>query len=45
MLTRTPGIFVAGDNRVKEVRQLVTAAADGATAATAAIKYLNDKKA
>ncbi|ADU23638.1 MULTISPECIES: NAD(P)/FAD-dependent oxidoreductase [Ruminococcus] len=44
-LTRTPGIFVAGDNRVKEVRQLVTAAADGATAATAAIKYLNDKKA
>lgn len=44
-LTKTAGIFVAGDNRVKAVRQLVTAAADGATAATAAIKYLNDKKA
>ncbi len=40
-LTRTAGIFVAGDNRVKEVRQLVTAAADGAVAATAAVKYLN----
>ena len=30
--TKTPGIFVAGDNRAKEVRQLVTAASDGATA-------------
>ena len=39
--TRTPGVFVAGDNRVKEVRQLVTAAADGAVAATEAVKYLN----
>ena len=39
--TDTPGIFVAGDNRVKEVRQLVTASADGAVAATEAIKYLN----
>ena len=33
--TRTAGIFVAGDNRTKSVRQLVTATADGATAATA----------
>ena len=40
-LTKTKGIFVAGDNRVKQVRQLVTAAADGAVAATAAVKYLN----
>ena len=40
-LTRASGIFVAGDNRTKEVRQLITAAADGAVAATAAIKYLN----
>ena len=40
-LTKTAGIFVAGDNRVKQVRQLVTAAADGAVAATAAVKYLN----
>ena len=39
--TRTPGVFVAGDNRTKEVRQLVTAAADGAVAATEAVKYLN----
>ena len=39
--TKTPGVFVAGDNRAKEVRQLVTAAADGAVAATEAVKYLN----
>ena len=39
--TRVPGIFVAGDNRTKELRQLVTAAADGAVAATEAVKYLN----
>ncbi len=39
--TRTPGVFVAGDNRTKAVRQLVTAAADGAVAATEAVKYLN----
>ncbi len=40
--TKTAGIFVAGDNRVKDVRQLVTAAADGAVAATEAVKYLNN---
>ena len=39
--TRVPGVFVAGDNRTKEVRQLVTAAADGAVAATEAVKFLN----
>ena len=39
--TKTPGVFVAGDNRVKEVRQLVTATADGAVAATEAIKFIN----
>ena len=38
--TNVPGIFVAGDNRAKEVRQLVTATADGAVAATQAIKYV-----
>lgn len=42
-LTNVPGIFAAGDNRVKEVRQLTTATADGTVAATNAIKYLNDK--
>ncbi|MBK6089347.1 NAD(P)/FAD-dependent oxidoreductase [Ruminococcus difficilis] len=41
--TKTEGIFVAGDNRQKEVRQLVTAAADGAVAATAAVNYINSK--
>ena len=41
-LTKTPGVFVAGDNRVKDVRQLVTATADGAVAATEAVKYLNN---
>ena len=39
--TKTDGIFVAGDVRSKEVRQLVTATADGAVAATEAVKYLN----
>ena len=39
--TNIEGIFVAGDNRVKEVRQLVTATSDGAIAATAAINYIN----
>lgn len=40
--TSAAGIFVAGDNRTKEVRQLVTAASDGAVAAGEAIKYLED---
>jgi len=39
--TREPGVFVAGDNRTKALRQLVTATADGAMAATEAVKYLN----
>ena len=40
--TSCDGIFVAGDNRTKTLRQLVTAAADGATAATEAVKYINN---
>ena len=40
-LTKTPGIFVAGDCRSKRIRQLTTAAADGATAALAACSYLD----
>ena len=40
-LTRTAGIFVAGDCRSKFVRQLTTAVADGATAALAACRYIN----
>lgn len=42
--TNVEGIFVAGDNRVKSVRQLVTAAADGAISATEAVKYINNLK-
>ena len=42
-LTRTPGVFVAGDCRAKGVRQLTTAVADGATAALAACRYLNER--
>jgi thioredoxin reductase (NADPH) len=41
-MTNVEGLFVAGDNRTKEVRQLVTATADGAVAATAAVKYINN---
>ena len=41
--TNIDGIFVAGDNRVKDLRQLVTATSDGAIAATEAIKYMNKK--
>ena len=40
--TRTPGVFVAGDCRSKGVRQLATAIADGATAALAACRYINE---
>ena len=40
-VTSCPGIFAAGDCRTKEVRQLTTAAADGAVAALAACKYIS----
>ena len=39
--TRTPGVFVAGDCRSKRIRQVVTAAGDGAIAAMAACRYLD----
>ena len=42
--TSSAGIFVAGDNRTKVLRQLVTAAADGAMAATEAVKYINNNR-
>ena len=38
--TNVDGIFVAGDARTKQVRQLTTACSDGTTAAIAAINYL-----
>ena len=40
MATRTPGLFVAGDARHKPLRQIVTAASDGAVAATSAAAFL-----
>ena len=39
--TRTPGIYVAGDCRSKAIRQVTTAAGDGAVAAMAACRYLD----
>lgn len=38
--TKIPGVFVAGDIREKEIRQLTTAAADGTAAALLAEKYI-----
>ncbi len=40
--TKTDGIYVAGDTRVKTLRQLATATADGVIAATEAIKEMED---
>jgi len=40
-VTETPGVFVAGDCRTKEIRQLTTATGDGACAATACARYLD----
>ena len=42
--TSAPGVFAAGDVRVKELRQVITAAADGAIAAHMAGEYLAEKK-
>ena len=39
--TKTAGLFVAGDCRSKTIRQVVTAASDGAIAAMAACRYLD----
>ena len=42
MHTNIPGVFAAGDIRVKSLRQVVTAAADGAIAAMQAEHYLSN---
>ena len=44
MHSNIPGVFVAGDVRKKSLRQVVTAAADGAIAAMEAEKYLAEHK-
>jgi len=40
-LTKTAGVFVAGDCRSKSIRQITTAAADGSVAALAACRYID----
>lgn len=40
-LTKTEGLFVCGDCRTKEVRQVTTATSDGAIAAIQAVKYID----
>ena len=40
LATNIPGVYAAGDCRVSPLRQVVTAAADGAVAATSAINYI-----
>lgn len=40
-LTDTAGVFVAGDCRTKRIRQVTTAASDGAVAALAACRYID----
>jgi thioredoxin reductase (NADPH) len=43
--TNVPGLFAIGDLREKYARQIITAAADGATSALAAAHYVENKKA
>ena len=42
-VTKTAGVFVAGDCRAKRIRQVTTAAADGAIAALAACDYIDQQ--
>ena len=44
MKTSVDGVFAAGDIRVKSLRQVVTAAADGAIAAVQAGKYIEENE-
>lgn len=43
MKTETEGVFAAGDVRVKKLRQVITASADGAISAVSAEEYINEK--
>ena len=42
METRQEGVYAVGDNRVKYLRQVVSAAGDGITAAVAAERYIEE---
>lgn len=42
METSFEGVYAIGDNRVKYLRQVVSAAGDGATAAVAAERYIEE---
>lgn len=42
--TNIPGVYVAGDCRLKPIRQIVTAASDGATAGSMAIRFVSNLK-
>lgn len=44
MRTNIPGVYAVGDIRVKELRQVVTAAADGAIAAWQAAKFVENRE-
>ena len=44
MKTNIPGVFAAGDIRKKSLRQVITAAADGAIASTIAEHYIESIK-
>lgn len=41
-VTSIPGIYAAGDVRTKQLRQVITAASDGANAITSIEKYINE---
>ena len=41
--TSVPGVFVAGDARTKNLRQIITAVADGANCVTSVERYLNEQ--
>ncbi len=43
MLTNVPGVYAAGDSRVKRYRQITTAVADGSIAAMSATEYLRNR--
>ena len=44
MRTKVPGIYAAGDCIVKNLRQVITACADGAIAAQSAAHYIQNLK-